>query len=422
MLADRVKETTTTTGTGTLSLDGAVSGFQTFVAGIGTGLSCYYAIVHRSAAEWEVGRGTVTDGSPDTLSRTEFHSGSSASFVDFSAGTKDVFVAFPADVGMPRSQNLLLNPCFESVLPGTHTSALKSVTWEDGASAKGSQFPGWYGYVTKAGDTFNVDVSTGTYSSSGKQAAQIWGVLIDSPSTPLVFEQVWNGAEGLADLVASCRGGYLAFALDVRMAVATANAIRIGIDKNAEASYTYSSYAAATNVWQRLFVSIPASGALTEFRFRVEIPGSGGVGYLLDCGMVAWSPGPLVSLPYVARPQISRRLNAYTGASVLGDEASGGALDCPCNDAALSTPWELNTVRPRWATHFTGMAGVAGEDAMVNISVGGHHIGSYISGLGYIYGDLGPIPIRDDGLVRVTNSSEQENFYYVLEDWIGEGL
>ena len=54
-LNDRVKETSTTTGTGTLNLSGAVSGFETFVAGIGDGNTTYYAIVNRDEDEWEVG-------------------------------------------------------------------------------------------------------------------------------------------------------------------------------------------------------------------------------------------------------------------------------------------------------------------------------------------------------------------------------
>ena len=70
VLDDRVKETSTTTGTGTLNLSGAVSGFQTFVAGVGDGNTTYYAIVNRDADEWETGIGTVTDASTDTLART----------------------------------------------------------------------------------------------------------------------------------------------------------------------------------------------------------------------------------------------------------------------------------------------------------------------------------------------------------------
>ena len=97
VLNDRVKETTTTTGTGTVNLAGAETGFETFVAGIGNSNTCYYAIVHQSAAEFEVGLGTVTDASPDTLARTTVISSSNSdSAVNFSAGTKDVFCTMPA--------------------------------------------------------------------------------------------------------------------------------------------------------------------------------------------------------------------------------------------------------------------------------------------------------------------------------------
>ena len=97
VLNDRVKETSTTTGTGTLNLSGAVSGFETFVAGVADGNTTYYAIVNRDADEWEVGLGTVTDASTDTLARTTvITSSNSDSAVDFAAGTKDVFCTLPA--------------------------------------------------------------------------------------------------------------------------------------------------------------------------------------------------------------------------------------------------------------------------------------------------------------------------------------
>lgn len=95
--ADRVKETTTTTGTGTLSLSGAPTGYRTFVAGAGNGSVVPYCIAHQSNGEWEVGLGTVTDGSPDTLSRdTVKASSNSNAAVNFSAGTKDVFLTITA--------------------------------------------------------------------------------------------------------------------------------------------------------------------------------------------------------------------------------------------------------------------------------------------------------------------------------------
>ena len=97
VLNDRVKETTTTTGTGTINLGGAATGFETFVAGIGNSNVTYYCIAGQGTAEFEVGIGTVTDASPDTLSRTTILSSSNSdSAVNFSAGTKDVFCTLPA--------------------------------------------------------------------------------------------------------------------------------------------------------------------------------------------------------------------------------------------------------------------------------------------------------------------------------------
>ena len=97
VLNDRVKETSTSTGTGTINLAGASQGFTTFVAGIGNGNTVYYCIELDGGAEFEVGIGTVTDATPDTLSRdTILRSSNSNNAVNFGAGTKNVFCTQPA--------------------------------------------------------------------------------------------------------------------------------------------------------------------------------------------------------------------------------------------------------------------------------------------------------------------------------------
>lgn len=96
VIADRVVETSTTTGTGTLNLAGAVTGAQSFVAGVGDGNTTYYVI--EDGTDWEVGIGTVTAGSPDTLSRdTVYQSSNSDAAVNWGSGTRNVFVALPAN-------------------------------------------------------------------------------------------------------------------------------------------------------------------------------------------------------------------------------------------------------------------------------------------------------------------------------------
>ena len=96
VINDRVKEPTTTTGTGAVSLAGAVTGFETFAAGIGNSNTVYYCIAHQDQAEFEVGLGTLDGDSSDLTRTTVISSSNSDSAVDFSAGTKDVFCTIPA--------------------------------------------------------------------------------------------------------------------------------------------------------------------------------------------------------------------------------------------------------------------------------------------------------------------------------------
>lgn len=94
---DRVKETSTTTGTGSVTLAGAATGYRTFAAALTTGTSVDYCIAQQDGSQWEVGEGVFT--SPSTLSRDTVYSNSSSttSLINFGAGTKDVFVAVPSN-------------------------------------------------------------------------------------------------------------------------------------------------------------------------------------------------------------------------------------------------------------------------------------------------------------------------------------
>ena len=96
VINDRVKETTTTTGTGAVAFGGAVTGFETFAAGVGNSNTTYYAIVHQTANEFEVGLGTLDGDSSDLTRTTVISSSNSDSAVDIAAGTKDVFCTIPA--------------------------------------------------------------------------------------------------------------------------------------------------------------------------------------------------------------------------------------------------------------------------------------------------------------------------------------
>jgi len=110
VINDRVKETTITTGTGTISLAGAVTGFETFGTGIGNSNTTYYAITLPGTAEFEVGLGTLSSDSSTIARTTIISSSNSDSAVDFSAGTKTIFCTIPA------SKSVLLSDVGASTL------------------------------------------------------------------------------------------------------------------------------------------------------------------------------------------------------------------------------------------------------------------------------------------------------------------
>lgn len=142
--ADRVKETTTTTGTGTVDLGGAVTGFQTFVSQITSGATVRYFIESEDLTEWEVGEGVFTDASPDTLSRdTIYASSNSGSAVNFSAGTKTVTLTIVAEDVKTQETPYKIVP---SVASDDLTVAIKHIDGTDPTAAR----PIW----KKIGDTF----------------------------------------------------------------------------------------------------------------------------------------------------------------------------------------------------------------------------------------------------------------------------
>jgi hypothetical protein len=125
VVADRVKETTTTTGTGTVTLLGAATGFQSFAV-IGNANLTYYTIAGQTGNEWEVGIGTYTS-SGTTLARTTVLSNSSGtqpSALSFSAGTKDVFVTYPAGVSSTNGVMVQSDTVSESTTISTGSNGL----------------------------------------------------------------------------------------------------------------------------------------------------------------------------------------------------------------------------------------------------------------------------------------------------------
>ena len=107
VLADRVQETTTTTGTGSVTLLGAVTGYQSFAV-IGNTNTTFYTIADQGGANWEVGIGTYSTTGPTLARTTVLASSNSGSLVNFTAGIKTVFVTYPSEksVNLDSSGNV----------------------------------------------------------------------------------------------------------------------------------------------------------------------------------------------------------------------------------------------------------------------------------------------------------------------------
>ena len=147
VVADRVKESTTTTGTGTVTLAGASTGYQSFSV-VGNGNQTYYTIAGQTGSEWEVGVGTYAS-SGTTLSRdTVLASSNSGRLVNFGAGTKDVFITYPAGYSVNSTNN-----------PGTSGQFLKSNG--TGIAPTWASVPTYLPVLTYGGSTTNVTISNG---------------------------------------------------------------------------------------------------------------------------------------------------------------------------------------------------------------------------------------------------------------------
>ena len=106
VLADRVKETTTTTGTGDISLGGAETNFVAFGSALSDADTTYYAIIDDGNADFEIGIGTYTSGTNSLSRDTILDSTNAGSVVNLGAGTKSVFITYPADKALRVGSNI----------------------------------------------------------------------------------------------------------------------------------------------------------------------------------------------------------------------------------------------------------------------------------------------------------------------------
>lgn len=198
VVKDRVKEATTTSGTGTLTLSGAVAGFQAFASALSDGDTTYYAIFESSSGAWEVGLGTWATGS-STLARTAvFDSSSGGSAISLSGSGAEVFITQPASKAayFDGSGDLTLNQ--------DPTAALQAATkqYVDTIAAAGIHYHDPVRVEKEGNLTATYDNGTSgvgaTLTNSGTQATLVIdGVTLSTNDRVLVYEQTDASQNGI---------------------------------------------------------------------------------------------------------------------------------------------------------------------------------------------------------------------------------
>lgn len=217
LLKDRVKETTATTGTGDITLAGAVDGFQTFGAVLANADTTYYAISHRDSNEWEVGLGTY-DSSAGTIARTTvLESSNSGSAVSFTSGTKDIFITLPAEkavaldsndvlsVGNITTSGYLRGPATFTIDPAAHGDDTGTVVIAGNLQVDGTTTT--INSTTVTIDDLNLVLASGAASAAAANGA---GITVDGASASFTYDSAtdrWTMNKTLAtDLVGNVTG------------------------------------------------------------------------------------------------------------------------------------------------------------------------------------------------------------------------
>lgn len=170
VLADRVQETTTTTGTGSVTLAGAVLGFQSFAV-IGNGNTTFYTIADQGGANWEVGIGTYSTTGPTLARTTVLSSSNGGSLVNFTAGTKTVFVTYPSEqsVNLDASGNV---SALGTVSSGTWNATAITTTY--GGTGLTSYTAGDLTYYSTGTALSKLAIGTNGYILTSNGTAPTW--------------------------------------------------------------------------------------------------------------------------------------------------------------------------------------------------------------------------------------------------------
>jgi len=169
-LRDRVLETASAPGTGTVTLLGASLGYQSFNTALTSGSTTYYTIADLGGANWEVGLGTFT--SPNQLVRnTVLSSSNSGSTVNFSTGTQNVFITYPSSQSVYEDASGNVSP-LGTIASGVWNAT--AITTAYGGTGLTSYTAGDLPYYTSGTALSKLAIGTNGYVLTSNGTAPVW--------------------------------------------------------------------------------------------------------------------------------------------------------------------------------------------------------------------------------------------------------
>lgn len=262
---------------------------------------------------------------------------------------------FGATASQPSFSNICLNPRFNTVLPGTHTSAIRQNNVA--STILNHEMPGWRSQTGSGSPDITVTRDTSTVTGDATASAKI--LVTTQGSSTNVFECPLNDGEAPAidDMLYSARGKYVTFAADVKQSASTSSACRISItDGIFAATTTYSSYHGANTDWERLIVSaeISSTSASVQLELNIEnITSSGDFFNMTNC-MAVVADAPLPSLAFVPRGPMDIRgiqdPSSSTAATWSMTAPSDTNFHETTDSGEFATTYDNNANRPAWAT------------------------------------------------------------------------